>query len=237
MPSSNACKPRAERRRTLTILDETTDFIGSTDLQGNFLYLNLAARHLLGIAADADVSRRDLSELHPASAMDIVTRIGIPTAVRQGMWTGETTLRRVGGDEVVVSQLIVAHRGRNGEVEYLSTVMRDLTEQKQAEQALRLREQSLRMAQHVGNLGSWERDLVADQLSWSEQMFRLLGRDAQTFEVTPASWLSVVHPDDLARAVARSRRCGRGPARDLDRSSHRAARRRAALTCTLVRKS
>ena len=82
----------AERRRTLTILDETTDFIGSTDLQGNFLYLNLAARHLLGIAADADVSRRDLSELHPASAMDIVTRIGIPTAVRQGMWTGETTV-------------------------------------------------------------------------------------------------------------------------------------------------
>ncbi len=36
-----------ERRRTLAIMDEASDFIGSTNLQGNFLFMNAAARRLL----------------------------------------------------------------------------------------------------------------------------------------------------------------------------------------------
>ena len=42
-----------------------------------------------------------------------------------------------GRGEIPVSQLILAHRSASGEVEYLSTIIRDISSLKQAEQALR----------------------------------------------------------------------------------------------------
>src|SRR4029079_9420984 len=103
---------------------------------------------------------------------------------------------------VAVSQLLIAHRDKSGEVEYLSTIMRDLTEQKRTEHALRQREETLRMAQQVGNVGSWERDLETDTLRWSEQIFRIVDRDPQTFEITRLRWLPGGHTPQLLRPRA-----------------------------------
>jgi len=43
-----------------------------------------------------------------------------------------------------VSKLVIAHRAKSGEVEYLSTILRDLTEHKEAEHALRQREETFK---------------------------------------------------------------------------------------------
>jgi diguanylate cyclase (GGDEF)-like protein/PAS domain S-box-containing protein len=194
----------SERRRTQAILDEASDFIASATPQGDVLYLNAAARRLFGFAADEDVRRRHISEFHPRAALDLVLGTGIPTALRAGLWVGETVLLRHDGVEVPVSQLLIAHRSKTGETEYLSTIMRDLTQQKLADQALRNREEGLRLAQQVGNVGSWERDLTQDTLSWSEQTYRITGQDPRSFVLTRASWLELVHPDDRPRLLATS---------------------------------
>jgi PAS domain S-box-containing protein len=41
------------------------------------------------------------------------------------------------GKEIPVSQVIMSHKSPNGKVEYLSTIIRDITDRKEAEQALR----------------------------------------------------------------------------------------------------
>ncbi|MGL4881999.1 MAG: ATP-binding protein, partial [Waterburya sp.] len=64
---------------------------------------------------------------------------GIPTAIAQGSWLGETALLTQDGQEIPVSQLILAHKSSAGSIEYISTTMRDLTQQKQAEQSLKQR--------------------------------------------------------------------------------------------------
>jgi len=192
----------SERRRTLAILDEAGDFIASFDLQGNLLYLNAAARRMFGIAHDEDIHRRHIGEFQSAQHFALLGQHAIPTAIRTGVWMGESTLRRPDASEVPVSKLIIAHRTQSGEVEYLSTIMRDLSEHKASEQALRQREESLRMAQQIGNVGSWERDLEADLLHWSEQMYRITGTDPAIFRPTHASWLELVYAEDLARLYA-----------------------------------
>jgi diguanylate cyclase (GGDEF)-like protein/PAS domain S-box-containing protein len=192
----------AERRRTLAILDEAGDFIASFDLQGNLLYLNAAARRMFGIAHDEDIHRRHIGEFQSAQRFALLEQLAIPTAIRTGLWMGESTLLRPDGAQLPVSKLIIAHRAKTGEVEYLSTIMRDLSEHKQSEQALRQREESLRMAQQIGNVGSWERDLESDTLHWSEQMYRITGTDPQSFEPTHVTWLDLVHPEDLTRLYA-----------------------------------
>ena len=128
------------------ILQETSDLVGTSDASGRVLFLNSAARRALGLSEDEDVSRLHLRDVHPAWAAKLVLETGIPEAWKNGVWRGETALCLAGGRELPVSQVITAHRGPDGEPEFLATIARDTSEQKQSEQALRDANRQLRNA-------------------------------------------------------------------------------------------
>ncbi|MEM9005256.1 MAG: PAS domain S-box protein [Cyanobacteria bacterium P01_F01_bin.86] len=133
---SDRVRIEAEQQRQLDILANTSDFIGTADASGKILYLNEAWQQLLTRGRDEPASRIHISEQHPAWALDIIVNEALPTAARQGMWCGETALLDGNGQEVPVSQVVIAHKSSNGEVEYFSTVIRDMSDRKQAEKAL-----------------------------------------------------------------------------------------------------
>src|SRR5215510_4048671 len=82
-------------------------------------------------------------DCHPGWSRRIISQEGIPTALQHGFWSGETAALRHDGVEIPVSQVITAHRNNNGQVEYLSTILRDITERKRAEMIqVRLRRQA-----------------------------------------------------------------------------------------------
>jgi len=64
----------------------------------------------------------------------------------------------------------------------------------------RLRESELRLnrAQEIAHLGSWELNLLNNQLTWSDEVYRIFGFQAQEFGATYAAFLEAVHPDDRA---------------------------------------
>lgn len=121
------------QRRLTAILEATTDLVGISDAGGRLVYLNHAWRKLSGVG-EQDVSARMMTALHPAWAAEILVREGIPTAIREGSWTGETAVTLAGGGEIPVSQVVLAHRTPEGEVEFLSAVCRDISEGKRAEE-------------------------------------------------------------------------------------------------------
>jgi PAS domain S-box-containing protein len=57
-------------------------------------------------------------------------------------------------------------------------------------------EASLAEAQELAHVGSWEWDIPANRISWSEELFRLWGYEPRSTEVTYESYLASVHPDD-----------------------------------------
>jgi PAS domain S-box-containing protein len=127
-------KVEAARRRLTAILEATPDFVGIADAEGRAEYLNHAGRTLVGIGPDEDVSGMSIAHFHTPWAASLILREGIPSAIRDGAWTGETALRSREGGEVPVSQVILAHPSPSGRVEYLSTIIRDISDRKRAEE-------------------------------------------------------------------------------------------------------
>jgi len=87
---------------------------------------------------------------------------------------------------------------RDGELEHIFGISRDIRERRQIEAALKRREEHLRIAVEGGNLGTWERDLIIDQTAWNNILYNLLGRD-QDRPITGETFFEYIHKDDLPR--------------------------------------
>ena len=54
----------------------------------------------------------------------------------------------------------------------------------------------LAQAQSSAQLGSWEWDVRADRITWSDQMFRVYGHEPGAFDVKFENFKKLIHPDD-----------------------------------------
>lgn len=57
-------------------------------------------------------------------------------------------------------------------------------------------EERLKLAQELARIGSWELDILKDELWWSDEVYRLFDLQPDEFEVTYESFLEHIHPDD-----------------------------------------
>ena len=59
------------------------------------------------------------------------------------------------------------------------------------------RERRLAKAQEAGGVGDWEWDLKTGKITWSENLYKLMGRDPASFVPSPDNFATFVHPEDL----------------------------------------
>ena len=128
---------RKEQRRLNAILETTSDFISMATPENKLTYLNASGRKLLGWGAEEDIGERTIADVHTKEYSETVLKIGIPAAIRDGIWSGETTVWNRGGREIPVSQVIMSHKAPDGNVEFLSTIIRDISERIRAEAAIK----------------------------------------------------------------------------------------------------
>ena len=136
-------RAEAAHDRLTAILEATPDIVISADPNGSALYLNHAGRQILGLAWDKDITGLKTLDFHPDWAREIIVGEGFPAAMQKGSWAGETAILTSAGRVVYVSQVLIAHKNLEGVPEYFSSVMRDVTERRQAEEALRFSQQKL----------------------------------------------------------------------------------------------
>jgi PAS domain S-box-containing protein len=89
---------------------------------------------------------------------------------------------------------------RTREIEETNQQLRaEVDERRAAEQALQESQMLLEQAQEMGGVGSWAVDLQTGRILWSKHAFRMYGLDPATTAPSLEAFLSVIHPDDLAR--------------------------------------
>jgi len=126
-----------EKRKQLTaIIEATPDFVATADAKGKPIFINNAGKKMLGLEPDEDVTKITIADAHTEWARKIVLEEGLPTAAREGFWIGETAFLHRDGNEIPVSQIIIAHKSEEENVEYFSTIARDITQRKQFEEEI-----------------------------------------------------------------------------------------------------
>jgi len=186
------------------LLDNITEGIVACDERGMLTVFNKATRELHGLP-EQPLPADQWAEHYDLYLADGVTR----------METAQIPLfRAFNGEQVRNLEMVIAPKGRlrrvvvcNGRAlinragEKLGAVvaMHDITERKQIETELRESRRRLAEAQQIAQVGSWEWDIDADRIRWSEELYRMFGLKPQQFEATFAAFLDSVHPDDRER--------------------------------------
>jgi len=65
------------------------------------------------------------------------------------------------------------------------------------EDALRRSEERMFKAQRMAHVGNWELDIQNNRLYWSDEIYRIYGRDPESFVPTFEAVGKAMHPDDL----------------------------------------
>jgi diguanylate cyclase (GGDEF)-like protein/PAS domain S-box-containing protein len=81
----------------------------------------------------------------------------------------------------------------------LDQLGRHIDERRKSEDALRHSEERLQEAQQVAQVGSWEVDLGSGSWWWSNELFRIYGREIAAGSPRPEEILSSIYPDDRDR--------------------------------------
>lgn len=125
-----------ERTRLASIVDATSDVIGSFDLDGACRWLNASGQRILGVEA----AGFDLHLALGASADDFDEHV-VPVVLATGRWAGELVLRTVADgpnaiDEIHLVANVIADRDGDGTTTGWTIVGHDFTEHREMQATL-----------------------------------------------------------------------------------------------------
>lgn len=80
-------------------------------------------------------------------------------------------------------------------------IVADITDQKLTEEALRVSEERLRLAQKIAGVGTFERDVRTGVNTWTAEMESMYGLPPGGFARARSAFEQLVHPDDRAKVI------------------------------------
>jgi PAS domain S-box-containing protein len=183
--------PEIEARRLQLLFDGLPALVGYWDTDLRNVIANEAYADWFGISPE------QMKGLH------ISEIIGQEVFAKNGPFLRKA----LAGEEQVFERTMVDTHGRtrhtegsyvpyevDGHVVGIFTLVTDVTQHVEAER-------QLDEAQELAGVGSWTMDPSTRKISWSSQMYRIMGRDADTFTPTADSVVPQLHPDDRDRVV------------------------------------
>jgi two-component system sensor histidine kinase/response regulator len=180
-----------------SVMDGATDAIFVKDLEGRFLLFNRAASEFAGIPENEVIGNTAKDIFGEVAAKRIrdyeleVIRSGEPITV-------EETLISQGSPRIFLATRS-PYRDEAGNIIGLIGISRDITEKREAEEALRNSEARWQFAVDGAGDGIWDWDVPTNKVFYSPQWKAMLGYSDDEVGDTTDAWSRLIHPEDLER--------------------------------------
>src|SRR5215471_7671552 len=188
------------RLRLAAIVESSEDAIISKNLDGIITSWNAAAVRIFGYTEAEAVGQPITILIAPEDWEEeekILNKLTAGERIRQY----ETIRVTKAKQKVPISLSVSPIRDCNGKITGFSKIARDITESKRAEQALRISEERLRMAQQAARLGIFEWNIQTGVNTWTPELEAMYGLPPGGFAGTQTAFENLVHPDDRARVI------------------------------------
>ncbi|MCW8193984.1 PAS domain S-box protein [Proteobacteria bacterium 005FR1] len=176
-----------ERVRLHALVENSSDFIGIADAEGNPIFVNPAGRKMVGLEPDAPVRGLTIEDFYPPDQWPLVRNTVVPALLKGGRWTGDTYFQHFKtGEPIPVSDTHFAFvHPESGELIGHATITRDISERQRSEAALR--ENDRRKDEFLAMLAHELRNPLAAISNTVELLQRKID-DAQLLE-----WTDILH--------------------------------------------
>ena len=180
---------RQSEERFAAFMDNLPGYAWMKDLEGRYVYINetfLQLRNAVG-KTDAELWPAEIASTYRANDNQVIQ-------TKNALQTIEPFPKDPEQGCQIVSKFPILDQ--DGAVVMVGGASVDITERIEAEAALRESEAKLKQAQHLADIGYWERDLIADRITWSEETGRILGLESFRGVPNEAQLYELIHPDD-----------------------------------------
>ncbi|GAB3352663.1 response regulator [Lysobacter tyrosinilyticus] len=192
---------RSGEEKLRTVLDSSPLAISWANSQGQIEFWNRKALALFGYALQ-EIDTVDkwfkLAYPDPDYRRHAIERWNAVSATGPEAYIYEGEYRITCKDGRIVTAEIVGSRYRD----LTLVIFNDITERKQAEEALRQASDRLQVATRAADICIWDWDVVRNELVWDDAMYRLYGISREGFTGAYEAWRNAVHSEDIARVEA-----------------------------------
>ncbi|BAY22465.1 two-component sensor histidine kinase [Calothrix sp. NIES-2100] len=135
-----------ERQRFVSLIENSSDFIGFASLEGKPIFINEAGLKLIGIDNLETVPDFRIIDCIFPEDREYMRRSILPTVIKSGLWQGEYRFRDFQTEEPIPVDfnMFIVKSPETGDPLCLATITRNISERKQAEAQLKEQEQFLR---------------------------------------------------------------------------------------------
>lgn len=197
---------RDSEARYRSLIEQTSDIIAMVDESAVVRYGSPSVETVLGYDPEELVGRKAVDLVHPDDTARVLeahlAALRDPWSAQRGV---EFRCRHKDGTWRVLEALGSVLQYRSAGPQAVLT-LRDVTDRRRAETALRDSEERLRLTLDAGKCGIWDWDIPTNRVTWSERVYELHGLTPETFGGRVEDFTAVVHPDDRPRVSEAVRR-------------------------------
>lgn len=189
-------KLRESEEKYRTILENMDEGYFEVDLDGNLTFFNDSLAKSLGYSEDELIGMNNRQYMDDKNAKKVyqtfneVYKTGI--SVKAANWE---IIRKDGTKRFHEDSISIIMDSRGNPTGFRG-IARDITDRKQAEQELQRSETNLREAQRIAHLGSWDWNIETNNLSWSDEVFRIFGLNSEKVNPSFETFMRSIHPCD-----------------------------------------
>jgi PAS domain S-box-containing protein len=184
------------------LVEEISDWICDVDEHFICTYSSPRVKNILGYDPGEVIDRSAFDFMSPEEVDRLKKLIGPHQHPRIGFDLIQCRLLQKDGRTICIEISGKPIFDRQGRFKCNRGLIRDITERKQAENSLRRKQSILAKSQKAAHLGNWAWNVLTDQLSGSEENWRILGLPAGGIRITMHTFLGHVHPEDRARVAS-----------------------------------